>query len=103
MIKSIYPYWLAPKNIRALTTTRMGGVSLPPFESLNMGERTGDDINNIAENRRRLIQAEQLPSEPYWLNQTHSTTALDISQIELKAPIGIVNSKQIFEADAAYT
>ena len=103
MIKSIYPYWFAPKNVRALTTTRMGGVSMPPFESLNMGGRTGDNINDVAENRKRLITAEQIPSEPYWLNQTHSTVALDISQIKLQPPTGIVNNKQIFEADAAYT
>ena len=79
MIKSIYPYWPAPSNIRAFTSTRIGGVSLAPFDSLNLGSRTGDDLNNIVENRGRLIKAEKIPSEPYWLNQTHSKTVLDIS------------------------
>lgn len=103
MIKLIYPYWSAPKNIHAFTTTRVGGVSLAPFDSLNMGSKTGDILDNVAENRSRLIQDQQIPSEPYWLNQTHSTTVLDISQIPLQTPIGIVNNKRMLDADASYT
>lgn len=103
MIKSIYPYWTAPKSIHAFTSTRTGGVSLAPFASLNMGDRTGDNLEHIAENRRRITQVEQIPSEPYWLVQTHSTIALDISQIALQAPSSNTNSYQTFEADASYT
>ncbi|MCX8641066.1 peptidoglycan editing factor PgeF [Gilliamella sp. B3781] len=102
MIKSISPYWPAPKNIRAFTTTRKGGVSLAPFESLNLGSRTGDDLDHVAENCRRLIKAEQIPSEPYWLNQTHSTVALDITEVELQPAIGMIANDR-FEADASYT
>lgn len=97
MIKSIYPYWPAPSNVRAFTSTRIGGVSLPPFDSLNLGSRTGDDLNNIVENRNRLIQAEKVPSEPYWLNQTHSTTVLDITKVK-----PAINTTR-FEADGSYT
>lgn len=103
MIESIYPYWTAPQNIRAFTTTRMGGVSTTPFDSLNMGSKTGDICSNIAENRARIIQAEQIPSEPYWLNQTHSTIVLDISSIPPSSPIGLINKKTIIDADASYT
>nr|WP_216354452.1 peptidoglycan editing factor PgeF [Gilliamella apicola] len=103
MIKSIYPYWTAPKNIHAFTTTRTGGVSLAPFASLNLGNRTDDNLDHVAENRKRIINAQQIPSEPYWLNQTHSTIALDISQIALQAPTGKINTHQSFEADASYT
>ncbi|MCO6545624.1 MAG: peptidoglycan editing factor PgeF [Gilliamella sp.] len=103
MIKSIYPYWTAPKKIHAFTTTRTGGVSLAPFASLNMGNRTGDNSEHIAENLRRIIQAEKIPSEPYWLTQTHSTTVLDISQIALQPPTGNIDPYQTFEADASYT
>lgn len=97
MIKSIYPYWPAPSNVRAFTSTRIGGVSLPPFDSLNLGSQTGDDLNNIVENRSRLIQAEKVPSEPYWLNQTHSTTVLDITKVK-----PAINTTR-FEADGSYT
>ena len=103
MIKSIYPYWPAPSNIRAFTSTRSGGVSLAPFDSLNLGSRTGDELNNIVENRSRLIKSEKIPSEPYWLNQTHSTTVLDISEIQLKPPTGMIGSTERFEADGSYT
>lgn len=102
MIKSIYPYWTAPKNVHALTTTRIGGVSMAPFTSLNMGNRTGDNLTHVAQNRQRVIQAEQIPSEPYWLTQTHSTTVLDISQNPLKTATGNIPN-QMVEADGSYT
>ncbi len=103
MIKSIYPYWPAPTNIRAFTTTRIGGVSSTPFDSLNLGSRTGDDLNNIVENRRHIISAENIPSEPYWLNQTHSTNVLDISEIQLQPATGLIDNSERFEADGSYT
>lgn len=103
MIKSIYPYWTAPKNIHAFTTTRIGGVSLAPFSSLNMSNRTDDNLEHVAENRKRIIQAQQIPNEPNWLNQTHSTIALDISKIVLQTPTGLENTHQTLEADASYT
>jgi hypothetical protein len=37
-----------------LFTTRRGGVSSPPFDTLNLGLTTGDDVGDVAENRRRL-------------------------------------------------
>jgi Uncharacterized conserved protein len=102
MIKSIYPYWPAPTNIRAFTTTRIGGVSSAPFDSLNLGSRTGDDLNDVVENRRLIISAEKIPSEPYWLNQTHSTTVLDISEIQLQPAHGLIGNSERFEADGSY-
>ncbi|MDF7667301.1 peptidoglycan editing factor PgeF [Orbaceae bacterium ESL0727] len=78
----IYPNWPAPTNIHAFTTTRQGGVSLPPFASLNLGSRTGDKQDHVAQNRLHVRQTEKLPSEPYWLYQTHSTTVLDISHYQ---------------------
>jgi len=38
-------------------STRHGGVSLPPFASLNLGKSTGDDLLHVAENRRRFCAA----------------------------------------------
>ncbi|MWP48659.1 MULTISPECIES: peptidoglycan editing factor PgeF [unclassified Gilliamella] len=102
MIKSIYPYWTAPKNVHALTTTRIGGVSMAPFTSLNMGSRIGDNLTHVTQNRQRVIQAEQIPSEPYWLTQTHSTIVLDISQNPLKTATGNIPN-QTTEADGSYT
>jgi polyphenol oxidase len=38
-------------------TTRSGGVSAPPFDTLNLGGKWGDDPANVVENRRRLGRA----------------------------------------------
>ena len=42
---------------RALFTTRAGGVSHGPYESLNLGLLTEDAPDNVSENRRRLADA----------------------------------------------
>ena len=70
----IVPEWPAPARVQALVTTRNGGVSAPPYASLNLGFSTahrasGDDPAAIAENRRRV--GAQLPSPPLWLDQVH--------------------------------
>lgn len=52
-------------------TTRAGGVSRPPYDSLNLGDHVGDDPAAVAENRR-LLRA-HLPAEPKWLKQVHGT------------------------------
>lgn len=46
-----------PAAFRHGFTTRRGGVSQPPFDSLNLGARWGDDAAAIAENRRRFEAA----------------------------------------------
>jgi YfiH family protein len=73
----IIPDWPVPEWVRAFTTTRRGGVSLPPYDSLNLGDHVGDDPIAVAENRRRLIEGAGLPAEPHWLNQVHGTCAVE--------------------------
>ncbi|WP_256645499.1 peptidoglycan editing factor PgeF [Thermomonas paludicola] len=64
--------WPAPPGVRALTTTRFGlGVSQPPFDTFNLGVRCGDEADAVAENRRQLEAALDLPSAPRWLRQVH--------------------------------
>lgn len=71
----IHPDWPAPANVRACVTTRAGGVSLAPYDSLNLGSHVGDDGAAVAENRARLRVG--LPSEPLWLNQVHGVAVAD--------------------------
>ncbi|MGM0594012.1 MAG: peptidoglycan editing factor PgeF [Pseudomonadota bacterium] len=78
----ISPPWPAPPNVHAAVTTRSGGVSLPPFDSLNLGDHVGDDPAAVAENRRRLVESLALPSEPRWLNQVHGTCAVEVAEIK---------------------
>jgi YfiH family protein len=67
----IVPDWPAPSSVKALITTRAGGVSSGPYASFNVGTRTGDDTADVAENRARLRQI--LPDAPLWLTQVHGS------------------------------
>jgi YfiH family protein len=49
--------WEAPGPYTVAFSTRVGGVSEGPYESLNLGILTGDDPNRVIENRRRLAGA----------------------------------------------
>jgi YfiH family protein len=52
-------------------TTRLGGVSRGPYASLNLAAHVGDVEASVAENRRRVRSALELPAEPAWLEQVH--------------------------------
>jgi len=67
----LLPDWPAPPNVRALCTTRSGGVSQGPYASLNLGDHVGDDPAHVAQNRERLHQA--LGARPVFLQQIHGT------------------------------
>lgn len=59
-------------RVRRVTTTRAGGVSLPPFDTFNLGDHVGDDPDAVAANRRRLAAAIGLPVDRVvWMNQVH--------------------------------
>lgn len=67
----IVPDWPAPACVKALQTTRIGGVSLAPYDALNLGLHVGDDPLRVIHNRMQL--ASLMPSEPVWLEQVHGT------------------------------
>lgn len=73
----IIPDWPAPANVRALQTTRAGGISKPPYDSLNLGMHVGDAPLDVAANRQRLNR--YVPTEPVWLNQVHGIEVVDAS------------------------
>lgn len=73
----LYPAWPAPGNVRALTTTRAGGVSDAPYASLNLADHVGDDARAVQENRQRLYERASLPAEPLWLNQVHGIDVVE--------------------------
>jgi YfiH family protein len=67
--------WDAPGPYEVAFTTRLGGVSEGPFESLNLGRRTGDDVERVDENRRRVCATVDADEQQLTLGyQTHSTT-----------------------------
>lgn len=69
--------WPAPKNIKALTTTRLNGFSQAPYDSNNFGLHVGDNEHDVKKNRQQLVERLQLPADPIWLNQTHSTVCIN--------------------------
>jgi YfiH family protein len=59
-------------RIRRVTTTRAGGVSVPPFDTFNLGDHVGDEPVAVKANRARLAAAIGLPGERVvWMNQVH--------------------------------
>jgi len=82
----ILPEWPAPVRVRAVSTTRFGGVSKGAYASLNFGQHVGDDPEAVSENRRRLISALGLKQEPAWLKQVHGTQAARLSSAEVLDP-----------------
>lgn len=75
--------WPAPPGVRAGTTLRDGpGVSSPPFDRLNLGERCGDEPIAVAANRAALRRMLELPGEPHWLRQVHG---VDVVRVDSEA------------------
>src|SRR5512139_667767 len=78
----LLPDWQAPAGVRALSTLREGGVSAPPWDSLNLGAHVGDAREAVLANRRRLREAAGLPAEPQWLEQVHGIAVADLDQAD---------------------
>jgi YfiH family protein len=91
--------WLAPAwshpHVGALMTTREGGISPAPFDSLNLKRGQGDVDAHVRHNLAVLAAA--LPARPVWLRQVHGTRVvrLDASDLAPGAPV--------HEADASVT
>ncbi len=81
----IVPDWPAPPNVRSLQTTRRGGMSKAPYDSLNLGDHVGD--NPLVVVRNRVLLNHLLPSEPVWLEQVHGTAvaSADVAGCRVRA------------------
>jgi YfiH family protein len=86
-------------------TTRLGGVSVAPWDSLNLGVHVGDNAVAVLENRMRVRREAELPSEPVWLDQVHgsSVVVLDAGNIPRTATAEQLMQSRRPRADAAVT
>lgn len=75
----ITPDWPKPKNVHALCTNRLDGVSSAPFNSLNLATHVQDCSKDVMQNRALLRSQAQLPAEPIWLNQQHTDVAIALT------------------------
>lgn len=90
---ALVPQWPAPPGVHALFTTRAGGGSQAPFDSLNLGDHVGDAPAAVAANRARLAAAVQ--ARPVFLQQVHGTDVLPIDPL---TPDGAVADACLTEA-----
>ncbi len=88
----ITPQWPCPATVHAVVSTRSGGVSQAPFDSLNLGNHVGDRIEHVLANRAILSKA--LPAEPLWLKQIHGVVVSTPQSRQL-------NPSDVLEADAS--
>ncbi|MDO8909543.1 MAG: peptidoglycan editing factor PgeF [Pseudohongiella sp.] len=74
----VTPDWPAPANVEAWITTRTAGVSVAPWDSLNLGTHVGDSPAHVRRNRD--ILRTQLPDglRLQWLNQVHGTRVVRV-------------------------
>ena len=91
--------WAAPRQVRAAFTLRSGGVSIAPWDSLNLGAHVEDAPEAVAENRRRVVEGLALPSTPLWLQQVHGAQVFVADAPGLDAP----GASAKLPADAAVT
>jgi len=92
----LVPDWPAPPGVWALCTTRMGGSSQPPYDSLNLGTHVGDDPAAVQANRQTLqaaLQAHAAAARAVFLNQVHG---VGVVHLDAATPDGT-------EADACVT
>lgn len=89
--------WPAPPWISAGTSTRLGGASNVPFDSLNMAMHVGDDPESVDKNRKRVCELLNLPSQPVWLNQKHGNTIITnpLHPVSIAADGSYTNQKGI--------
>ena len=85
----LIPDWPAPAGIKSCVTTREGGVSLAPFDSLNLGDHVDDSPAAVASNRLHLTST--LNIRPAWLKQVHGVAVAE------------ADPSRVMEADASWT
>lgn len=77
--------WIRPPlvtaGVTAVMSTRRGGVSAAPFNSLNLRSDLGDRPQDVAVNQARFAAA--LGARPVWLKQVHGTRVVRLSERDL--------------------
>jgi YfiH family protein len=108
----LHPDWVVAPRVRAIVTTRNGGVSVGPFGrwqaagngegngelpcGLNLGRSSGDELDHVEANRARLLEYAGVPAA--WLKQIHGPIVVDAAQALDAARTGTP-----LEADASVT
>ena len=78
-VNLLIPDWPAPASVRAACSTRWGGVSVAPFDSLNLGDHVGDAPAAVVHNRQRF--AATLGVRPVFLQQVHGFSVAALNHL----------------------
>lgn len=71
-----------PADVGAVATTRDGGCSAVPYDTMNLGSHVGDDPAAVAGNRARLAQL--IGAQPVYLEQVHGRDVVRLSAADLQ-------------------
>ncbi|MEO6016076.1 MAG: laccase domain-containing protein, partial [Polaromonas sp.] len=72
------PDWPAPAGVRAVFTTRAGGVSAVPYDAMNLGDHVGDLAAHVQANRAALRQA--MGAHAVFLKQVHGSETVVLGE-----------------------
>lgn len=72
-------HWDTPAGVRVASSTRLGGISLAPFDSLNLAQHVGDCPQDVEKNRSLFSDYAHLPAQPIWLNQVHGNEVIRLT------------------------
>lgn len=91
----LIPDWPVAPRVRSICTTRAGGESKSPWDSLNLGDHVGDSPSTVQANRALVVA--ELGVNVTFMQQVHGTQLLELPRVaapgKAAAPI----------ADGAYT
>lgn len=90
----LVPDWSADARVAALMSSRSGGASVAPYDSLNLGDHVGDAAEAVAINRARF--AALMNAVPVFLQQVHGTHVQRLTAGDAAALQGV-------RADASFT
>ena len=90
----IRPVWGAPRGVHAAMTTRVGGVSAAPYDSLNLGYATADDRVSVMQNERLTAAALGVAEADFrWVYQVHGIDVHHAESLPVNTPLGATEIK----------
>lgn len=96
------PVWPAPKSVRSFITYRgsndkdknAAAMSSANYGSFNLATHVGDSPENVAHNRKKLMDQLNLQTPPVWLNQIHGNVVVKANPKILADADGVVTSEK---------
>jgi YfiH family protein len=86
----LVPDWPAPPRVKAVCTTRAGGVSAAPGDSMNLGDHVQDAPSAVAANRGLLRTA--MAAEPVFLQQVHGSQVVRLKPQQTSEAITVADA-----------